>query len=323
MRDPGKVQAQLLDQGPLVVHAPLGHVLPLARLVVLLHKRLHHAGPSRVATSRRPIRRGPKVCSCQDVRHGTLVPVDVVALAGAVGDVDADVREGAHLREDCVSQRLPAHDAPAPRSGVQVILIEVLVDGRINIPAHVPDLISALDDEAARVECLRTRGDGELGYQAGVVERRRHHVDLRDLRRRNGQCVWLLHRKWNSRRGLGPQAAVAHDQHGRQDGPEHHASCKGKWHRHHVLEEVLPPPLLLQPLQAAWEAGHVGGAAGSHDEVALGGNRRPLGALARGGFKVPRLRRPGGAAALRGPVEAHRGSAHHRVPGFARLARRV
>mmetsp|Transcript_59647 Transcript_59647/g.174446 ORF Transcript_59647/g.174446 Transcript_59647/m.174446 type:complete len:219 (+) Transcript_59647:58-714(+) len=168
----GEVEAQLLNERPLIVHAPLSHILPLACLAVALHQGLHQAGPTRIAACGRAVGRGPQVGACEDVRHGALVPVIVVALADTVRDVDADVREGAHLRQDCLPQGLLSDDAAAPGASVHVVLVEVLVDGRVDVAARVPGLVRALDDEAARVEGLGPARHGELGDQAGVVEGR-------------------------------------------------------------------------------------------------------------------------------------------------------
>mmetsp|Transcript_46102 Transcript_46102/g.144628 ORF Transcript_46102/g.144628 Transcript_46102/m.144628 type:complete len:207 (+) Transcript_46102:82-702(+) len=109
-----EVQAQLLDERPFVVHSPLGDVLPLACLGVALHDRLDKSRPARKAAGGRSVAREAHVRAGEDIRHGALVPIVVVALAHAVRDVDADVRKRSHLRVDCLPQGLLADDPPSP-----------------------------------------------------------------------------------------------------------------------------------------------------------------------------------------------------------------
>mmetsp|Transcript_98877 Transcript_98877/g.308100 ORF Transcript_98877/g.308100 Transcript_98877/m.308100 type:complete len:363 (-) Transcript_98877:357-1445(-) len=254
-----EVQADLLDERPFVVHAPLGVVLPLACFRVALHERLHQASPPRELASRRAIPGRPHVGAGEDVGHRALVPVDVVPLADAVGDVDADVRECAHLREDRLAEGLlPDHAAP-PRASIHVVLMKVLLDGGINVATRIPDRVRTLDDEAARVEGLRPTRDRDLRNQAGVVQRRGHHVGHRDLRRRHRQGIGHRAcgrgRRRRRRRRLCTEAAKEKR---RRGSPDHGTASQGKRHCHGVLEEVLPSALLLEALQAAGQVRDVG-----------------------------------------------------------------
>mmetsp|Transcript_76187 Transcript_76187/g.184256 ORF Transcript_76187/g.184256 Transcript_76187/m.184256 type:complete len:277 (-) Transcript_76187:268-1098(-) len=237
MGDLLEIKAQLLDERPLVVHAPLGHVLPLAGLRIALHEGLHQAGPARVAAGGGAIGRGPRVGASEDVRHGALVPVIVVALADTVRDVDADVREGAHLRKYRVPQGLLPDDAAPPRASVQVVLVEVLVNGSIDVAPRVPDLVGALDHEATGVEGPRALRDHKVGDQARVVERRGGHVSQRYSRGRHWQCVRCRVCSW--RRQCCPLSSVG-GQSGRQGSPKQGPHEEGQWNRHLLLDEVLP-----------------------------------------------------------------------------------
>mmetsp|Transcript_98872 Transcript_98872/g.308075 ORF Transcript_98872/g.308075 Transcript_98872/m.308075 type:complete len:316 (-) Transcript_98872:533-1480(-) len=259
-RHSGEVQAELLDERPLVVHAPLGIVLPLACLRVAFHERLHQACPPRKLASRRAISGRPHVGAGEDVRHRALVPVEVVPLANTIGDVDADVREGAHLREDRVAEDLLPDHAASPRAGVHVVLMKVLLDGRVDVAARVPDRVRAFDDETARIEGLWPTWGRNLRNQARVVQRRGHHVGHRDLQRRHRQGIGHRacgHRGRRSRRRCRLCTEAAQEKR-RRGSPDHGTEGKGKRHCHRVLEKVLPSSLLLEALQTAGQVRDVG-----------------------------------------------------------------
>mmetsp|Transcript_984 Transcript_984/g.2992 ORF Transcript_984/g.2992 Transcript_984/m.2992 type:complete len:367 (+) Transcript_984:197-1297(+) len=207
-----EVKAQLLQQRPFVVHAPLGVVLPLACLRVALHQGLNHAGPARFPARGRAVGRRPEVCARQDIGHRALVAVEVVTPANAVCDVDANVREGPHLGKNRPLEGLNTDATAPPRSGVQVALVEVLVNGGLHVAAQVPHLVSAFDDKGARIKTLRSVRDPQLTDEARVVQGDRGHVGRRDLigRRRHGIGALRL--------------CCGH----RDRGPEHHrASAHG------------------------------------------------------------------------------------------------
>mmetsp|Transcript_98874 Transcript_98874/g.308085 ORF Transcript_98874/g.308085 Transcript_98874/m.308085 type:complete len:403 (-) Transcript_98874:163-1371(-) len=276
-----EVQADLLDERPFVVHAPLREVLPTLALRVLLHERLHQAGPARVAAGRWPVGRRPHVRAREDIGHRALVAVEVVAAADAVRDVDADVRKGPHLGEDGLPQRLLPDDPAAPRARVHILLVEVLVNGGVNVAAQVPDLVGTPDHEGASVERLRPGGDRQLRYQARVVERRRGQVGHRHLR--GGHRHGVGRREAQGGRRLG---GVAGEQHGGDHSggrAKNDASHQGKRHRHPMEEEMLPPAPLAELLEPARDARQLRRAAegGRHAVIRLGRHGRG-GVLTRG-----------------------------------------
>merc|ERR1712039_888647 len=77
VRYPLEVQAELLNERPLVVHTPLSIILPLPSGRIFLHKRLHHACPSRKAASGWAIRGWSGVGAGEHIGHGTLVAIIV------------------------------------------------------------------------------------------------------------------------------------------------------------------------------------------------------------------------------------------------------
>mmetsp|Transcript_62604 Transcript_62604/g.158498 ORF Transcript_62604/g.158498 Transcript_62604/m.158498 type:complete len:225 (-) Transcript_62604:441-1115(-) len=191
-RDAGEVQAELLNQGPLVVHSPLSIVLPLARCRVALHQRFDEARPPGETPSRRTVRGRTQVCPCENIGHRALVAIVVVAFAYTVRDVDLDVWESPHLAEHGIPQGLLADDPTAPRARIKVLLMEILVDCGIDVTAEVPHLVGALDHEATRVKGLRPVRDHQVLDQARIVERLGCHVCGRDHRGRQDSSIRCL-----------------------------------------------------------------------------------------------------------------------------------
>jgi len=168
----GRVDSQLAEEGERVRDVDLRYILPVS--VDVLDKGVGDPVPGELLTSGSSKQRMvTKMGGCVDHRHCRLVPVNVVPFTERVQNVQLDVGEGGERVEDEGGQVLHALDVlPHERDALPVVhhvLVQVrLYGGRISV--HVPQLISAVDDESFTVKVLRTRAIQSGTFpQAGVV----------------------------------------------------------------------------------------------------------------------------------------------------------